>query len=124
MKNYKTAEVGNLAEIGEKYEHGKAFLHNLLGLTSCEISINFMPAGTKAPFNHKHKQNEEVYIFLKGNGTMTLDGETIVVKEGSCVRVQPQARRTMQAKTDMKYICVQAKDGSLVQFGFDDGEIC
>lgn len=74
MANYKSTEIGNLAQIGAKYEHGKAFLHDVLGLTSCEISVNFMPAGAKAPFNHKHKQNEEVYIFLKGEGTMTLDG--------------------------------------------------
>ena len=124
MANYKSTEIGNLANIGAKYEHGKAFLHDELGLTSCEISVNFMPAGAKAPFNHKHKQNEEVYIFLKGEGTMTLDGQTITVQEGSCVRVQPQAVRTMQAKTDLQYICVQAKDGSLAQFGLGDGEIC
>ncbi len=124
MANYKSTEIGNLAQIGTKYEHGKAFLHNALGLTSCEISVNFMPAGAKAPFNHKHKQNEEVYIFLKGKGTMTLDGQAITVQEGSCVRVAPQAVRTMQAKTDLQYICVQAKDGSLTQFGLGDGEIC
>ena len=124
MANYKTTEIGNLAQIGAKYEHGKAFLHDVLGLTSCEISVNFMPAGAKAPFNHKHKQNEEVYIFLKGEGAMTLDGQTITVQEGSCVRVQPQAVRTLQAQTDLQYICVQAKDGSLAQFAFGDGEIC
>ena len=124
MANYKSTEIGNLAQIGAKYEHGKAFLHDALELTSCEISVNFMPAGAKAPFNHKHKQNEEVYIFLKGEGTMTLDGQTITVQEGSCVRVAPQAVRSMQAKTDLQYICVQAKDGSLAQFALGDGEIC
>lgn len=124
MANYKITEVGHLAQIGTKYEHGKAFLHDALGLTGCEISVNFMPAGAKTPFNHKHKQNEEVYIFLKGDGTMTLDGQSVAVKEGSCVRVMPQAVRAIQAKTDMQYICVQAKDGSLVQFGLGDGEIC
>ena len=124
MANYKQTEVGPLAQIGTKYEHGKAFLHDILGLTSCEISVNFMPAGAKAPFNHKHKQNEEVYIFLKGEGTMTLDGQTVTVQEGSCVRVQPQAVRSMAAKTDLQYICLQAKEGSLVQFGLGDGEIC
>lgn len=124
MANYKSTEIGNLAQIGAKYEHGKAFLHDALGLTSCEISVNLMPAGAKAPFNHKHKQNEEVYIFLKGEGTMTLDGQTITVQEGSCVRVAPQVVRSMQAKTELEYICVQAKDGSLAQFAFGDGEIC
>ncbi len=124
MANFKNVEIGALQEIGQKYENGKAFLHDVLGLTSCEISVNSMPKGVKLPFNHKHKQNEEIYIFLKGEGTMTLDNETIQVKEGSCVKVLPNASRTMEAKTDLQYICVQAKVGSLEQFGFGDGELC
>lgn len=124
MANYKKVEIGNLAGVGTKYENGKAFLHDALGLTSCEISVSFMPAGVKLPFNHKHKQNEEVYIFLKGTGVMILDGENVAVQEGSCVRVLPQAVRSMTATTDLQYICVQAKEGSLAQFGFGDGEIC
>ncbi len=124
MANFKNVEIGTIQEIGQKYENGKAFLHDLLGLTSCEISVNSMPKGVKLPFNHKHKQNEEIYIFLKGEGIMTLDNEEIQVKEGSCVKVLPEAKRTMEAKTDLQYICVQAKSGSLEQFGFGDGELC
>lgn len=124
MTNFKNLEIGNLNELGNNYENGKAFLHDLLGLTSCEISVSSMPAGIKLPFNHKHKQNEEIYIFLKGNGTMTLDNEVIEVKEGSCVKVLPDAVRTMESKTDLQYICVQAKSESIEQFGFGDAELC
>ncbi len=124
MTNFKNVEIGNLNEIGTKYENGKAFLHDLLGLTSCEISVSAMPKGIKLPFNHKHKQNEEIYIFLSGEGTMTLDNEVIEVKEGSCVKVEPNAVRTMESKTELQYICVQAKTDSLEQFGFGDADLC
>ena len=124
MTNFKNVEIGNLNEIGTKYENGKTFLHDLLGLTSCEISVSAMPKGIKLPFNHKHKQNEEIYIFLSGEGTMTLDNEVIEVKEGSCVKVEPNAVRTMESKTELQYICVQAKTDSLEQFGFGDAELC
>lgn len=124
MSNFKKEEIGFVSEIGKNYENGKIFLHDLLGLTGCEISVNVMPANVKLPFNHKHKQNEEVYIFLKGEGTMTLDGEIVVVREGSCVKVLPNSIRTMAAKTDLQYICVQAKSGSLEQFGLGDAELC
>ncbi len=124
MTNFKNVEIGKMKEIGKKYENGKAFLHDLLGLTSCEISVSAMPAGIKLPFNHKHKQNEEIYIFLKGEGTMILDNDVIEVKEGSCVKVLPAAVRTMEAKTDLEYICVQAKENSLEQFGLGDAELC
>lgn len=124
MKNFKTVELGKLEEVGKIYENGKAFLHDILGLTSCEISVNAMPSGVKIPFSHKHKQNEEIYIILKGEGIMSLDGEIIDFKEGSCIKVDPIVNRTMEAKTDIQYICVQAKTNSLEQFGFGDGEIC
>ena len=122
--NYKTIEIGKINEIGKNYENGKAFLHDKLDLTSCEISVNNMPKSAKLPFNHKHKQNEEVYIFLKGEGIMTLDGQNVDFKEGTCIKVLPNAVRTMEAKEDVEYICVQAKANSLEQFGFGDGELC
>ena len=122
--NYKTIEIGTINEIGKNYENGKAFLHDKLDLTSCEISVNNMPKSAKLPFNHKHKQNEEVYIFLKGEGIMTLDGQNVDFKEGTCIKVLPNAVRTMEAKEDVEYICVQAKANSLEQFGFGDGELC
>ncbi|OLA75010.1 MAG: hypothetical protein BHW62_03830 [Acinetobacter sp. CAG:196_36_41] len=110
--------------MGEKYENGKAFLHDLLELTSCEISVNAMTAGLKIPFCHRHFQNEEIYIFLKGEGTITVDNKVIDVKEGSCVKIMPKAARTIEAKTDMQYLCVQAKTNSLEQFGLKDAELC
>ncbi len=122
--NYKTIEIGKINEIGKNYENGKAFLQGKLDLTSCEISVNNMPKGVKLPFNHKHKQNEEVYIFLKGEGIMTLDGQNVDFKEGTCIKVLPNSVRTMEAKEDVEYICVQAKANSLEQFGFGDGELC
>ena len=124
MTNFKNAEIGTLAEIGEKYENGKAFLHDLLELTSCEISVNAMTAGLKIPFCHRHFQNEEIYIFLKGEGTITVDNKVIDVKEGSCVKIMPKAARTIEAKTDRQYLCVQAKTNSLEQFGLKDAELC
>ena len=124
MTNFKNAEIGTLAEIGEKYENGKAFLHDLLELTSCEISVNAMTAGLKIPFCHRHFKNEEIYIFLKGEGTITVDNKVIDVKEGSCVKIMPKAARTIEAKTDMQYLCVQAKTNSLEQFGLKDAELC
>ncbi len=124
MTNFQVAEIGKLEELGENYEHGKAFLRGLLDLTSCEISVSSISAGTKLPFRHKHKQNEEIYIFIKGNGIMSLDNEIIEVKEGTCIKILPRCSRTMEAKSDMQYICVQAKTNSLEQSGLNDAELC
>ena len=56
MSNYTTTELGKLENI-INLENGKVFLHDALGLTSCEISMNTVPKGYKVPFNHRHKQN-------------------------------------------------------------------
>lgn len=123
MQNYTKTELGNLAGSINK-ENGKAFLKDALQLTSCEISVNTMPDGTKLPFNHRHMQNEEFYIFISGSGTMTLDNTVIEVQEGTCLKVLPQVSRCMEAKTALQYICIQAKAGSLEQWGLSDAKLC
>ena len=52
MANYAKTNVGNEA---------RAELHEALGLTGAEVSINQLPAGAGVPFVHAHKQNEEIY---------------------------------------------------------------
>ena len=125
MTNYKTTQLGKIDEL-VNLENGKAFLHDVLELTGCEISVNAVPKGFKIPFNHRHKQNEEVYIVLKGEGIITVDGEAVNVKEGSAVKIMPEASRTIENTSDgiFEFICVQAKSGSLEQFGLTDAELC
>ena len=125
MSNYQSTELGKMAEIA-RLEMGKVFLKETLGLTSCEISVNVVPKGFKMPFNHKHKQNEEVFIILKGEGVLTIDGDRIAVSEGSAVRIAPDAVRTIEnsGEGEFQFICVQAKENSLEQYTHSDGVIC
>ena len=125
MKKYSITNFGTMADVA-KTEYGKAFLHDALNLTSAEISVSVMPAGAKSPFNHIHKQNEEIYIFLSGNGKFMVDDEIFDIKPGTAVRVATGAKRAMEntGTTEMQYICIQAKENSLTQFAFADAEIC
>lgn len=125
MTNYKTTEIGKIDEL-INLENGKVFLHDALELSGCEISVNTVPEGFKVPFNHKHKQNEEVYIILKGEGIITVDGTRINVKEGSAVKVLPEASRTIENTGNgiFQFICIQSKQDSLEQFGLGDAELC
>lgn len=125
MTNYKKTELGKIAGL-INLENGKVFLHDVLELTSCEISLNTVPKGFKVPFNHRHKQNEEVYVILKGAGKMTIDGKDIYLNEGSAVKIAPEASRTIEniSEEEFQFICIQAKANSLEQYGLGDGEIC
>lgn len=64
---------------------------------------------------HGNKQNEEIYIFLKGNGIMSVDGEEFPVRVGTCVRVAPGGCRFLEntGDGDLDYICIQAREDSL-----------
>jgi mannose-6-phosphate isomerase-like protein (cupin superfamily) len=104
---------------------GKLFIKDLLQLTGCEISINSMPPGGGMPIYHNHHQNEEVYIFIQGEGQLQIDDETLDVKEGSIVRISPEGERIWRNNSDasLVYIIIQVKAGSLEQYGVNDATI-
>ncbi|MCL2854295.1 MAG: cupin domain-containing protein [Defluviitaleaceae bacterium] len=118
MENFNMAKLGALSNV-----KGKLFLREQLGLTGCEISISKIDAGQTSPFIHTHKENEEIFIFLKGSGVLYIDGQTVALEEGSVVKVKPAGARSLKADSDLVYICIQTKEGSLKQATRDDGVI-
>ena len=90
-------------------------LHDKLGLTGAEVSINNSPAGACVPFVHHHKENEEIYFIFEGKGKMIIDEEEVLLKKGDFIRVSPNAKRQMFAANDMgiSFICIQTKQNSL-----------
>jgi mannose-6-phosphate isomerase-like protein (cupin superfamily) len=104
---------------------GKIFLKEILGLTGMEVSMNKLPANAAMPFWHRHQQNEELYIFLGGTGEFHVDDDVLSIKEGSIIRLKPSARRIFRNTStteDLYFIVIQAKENSLQQYTFTDGE--
>ena len=66
--------MSNYTKIG-KAEGARTELHDKLGLTGAEISVNTLAAGSSVPFVHAHKANEEIYFILSGKGKAVVDGE-------------------------------------------------
>jgi mannose-6-phosphate isomerase-like protein (cupin superfamily) len=118
-KNYQCASIGALQDVQRET------LHDALGLTGAEVSVNRMAAGGSVPFLHSHKVNEEIYVFLKGRGVFQVDGEQFEVQEGSVVRVDAAGKRCIKAADDedLSYLCIQAAAGSLTQFTMTDGVV-
>lgn len=109
----------------ETKKEEKVFLKEALNLTGCEISINNLKENSKAPFFHKHKENEEIYIIISGAAKLIVDNETLEVKEGDCVKVSPEAKRAIETdKSPVSFICVQAKENSLSKWALNDAELC
>lgn len=100
-------------------------LHDALGLTGAEISVNHLPAGGGVPFVHAHKANEEIYGILSGKGKAVIDGETVPLEAGDWVRISPEAKRQFSAAEDseLSYLCIQVKANSLGAYTAGDAEI-
>lgn len=100
-------------------------LHDKLGLTGSEVSVNVLPAGAGVPFVHKHTNNEEVYGVLAGSGELYLDGEVTTIAAGDWFRIAPEGRRAIRAgENSITFVCMQTKVGSLEGFTMTDGVIC
>ena len=101
-------------------------LHDKLGLTGAEVSVNRLPAGAAVPFVHAHKQNEELYGVLEGHGELWIDGEVVELKAGDWFRISPAGKRALRAAADegIAFVCIQTKAGSLEGYTMTDGVIC
>lgn len=115
MKNY---------SIFKKEEGARIELHDRLGLTGAEISINTLPANTNVPFVHSHKENEEIYYIISGNGKFVIDGEELALFAGDFVKVNPQGKRQIFAGEEgISYLCIQVKVNSLEEYTANDAII-
>lgn len=113
MSNYTKTSIG---------DEGRVELHDTLGLTGAEVSINKLPAGAGVPFVHSHKKNEEIYGIISGKGKAVIDGEEVALAAGDWLRVAPAAKRQFSAAPDegIEYVCIQVKEGSLEGFTATD----
>jgi mannose-6-phosphate isomerase-like protein (cupin superfamily) len=103
---------------------GKLFLKQVLGLTSSEISFNSLPAGKSVPFYHKHRVNEEIYVFLSGQGEFQVDDQVCWVHEGTVLRIDPEGVRRLHnssTEQDLLYVVIQARANSQTDHTIQDG---
>lgn len=116
--------ANNFNKIGVKDE-ARVELHEALHLTGAEVSINVLPAGASVPFVHSHKQNEEIYGILEGEGRALIDGECVPLSAGDWLRISPSAKRRFFASESsaIKYICIQVKENSLERYTASDAVI-
>ena len=103
---------------------GKVFLQQLLNLTSGEISLNKLSPQSSIPFYHKHRENEEVYIFVGGEGEFQVDGNIFPIGEGSVIRVAPDGERCLRNSStneDLCWIVIQSRVNSHEGGTIEDG---
>jgi uncharacterized cupin superfamily protein len=68
-----------------------------LGLEQSGLSYQRIPPDYRFPIGHTHKEQEEVYVVVRGGGRFKLDDEVVQVKEYDVVRVSPGTWRGYEA---------------------------
>ena len=117
--NYTAVNIGTFNELKEHVIktpnleiQGKIFLHDLVHLTGSEISYTYIPAGEQLPFFHSHKNNEEVYLIIHGNGEFQINDKVFPIQEGSVIRIGTNASRCYKntGTEPLIIICIQTKE--------------
>lgn len=84
----------------------KEFLSRPMGCKAVGFSfVRYRPGGGAA-YVHRHRVQEEVFITLKGTGSIILDGRRHSMPEGTIMRVSPQVYRAIgnASKRDVVYL--------------------
>jgi hypothetical protein len=76
------------------------FARAKLGLERSGLSYQRLAPGYRAPFGHKHGEQEEVYVLLSGSARLKLDDEIVELKQWDAVRVGPETMRNFEAGPD------------------------
>ena len=74
---------------------GRHFLSRPMGCQAVGMSLVRFKPGEGGAFVHRHKVQEEVYMTLKGTGSIILDGRRHSMPEGTIVRVSPRVNRAI-----------------------------
>ncbi len=132
-KNFAVVDLGSFSDLHQfifdtqespiKWE-GKIFLKQLLNLTSAEISLNTLQPLKSIPFYHKHRLNEEIYIFIRGEGEFQVDDYVFPVCEGTVVRVDCEGERCFRNISDAQELCwivIQSRTDSYPDHTIQDG---
>ena len=83
----------DLEDLGSNFDSAPdlEFRHasKALELEQCGLCYQRIPPDYRFPYGHTHKEQEEIYVVVRGSGRMKLDDEIVEVKEWDVVRVPP-----------------------------------
>ncbi len=73
------------------------FASDALRLERSGLSYQRLAPNFRAPFGHKHKEQEEIYVVLGGSGRVKLDDEIVELKRLDALRVAKATMRAFEA---------------------------
>jgi quercetin dioxygenase-like cupin family protein len=71
-----------------------------LGAQRTGLTLFRIRPGRRSPFVHRHREAEEIYVVLAGEGTVKLGEELRPVRALDAIRIAPQVPRAFEAGPD------------------------
>jgi mannose-6-phosphate isomerase-like protein (cupin superfamily) len=97
IKNLKDAE-NVAADRAEGIEARFARKH----LDSDHLGVSYLSfePGVRSPIGHRHEEQEEAYVVVRGSGRIKLDDEIVEVSQWDVVRVAPEVARAFEGGSE------------------------
>jgi mannose-6-phosphate isomerase-like protein (cupin superfamily) len=83
---------------GERWEARVA--REDLGAERTGLTLFRLRPGRRSPFSHRHREAEEVYVILSGEGLVKLGDEIRAVRPLDAIRISPSLPRAFEAGPD------------------------
>ncbi len=100
------------------------FANDDLGTVDTGLSHQFVKAGKRQAFAHRHEQAEEVYVVIGGSGRVKLDDEIVELASRDAIRVAPGVTRQFEADGEgLELLACGARhdgDGEIIQDWWTD----
>jgi mannose-6-phosphate isomerase-like protein (cupin superfamily) len=64
------------------------------------LSIMKLAPGFRIPFGHKHENQEEVYVVVRGSARVKVDDDVVELREWDAIRFDTDTMRNMEAGPD------------------------
>jgi uncharacterized cupin superfamily protein len=104
MPSYKVANLKEVEDQAPKFGHSPdleaRFAGSALELESSGVSYQRLAPDIRAPFGHKHSEQEELYVVVGGSGRLKLDDDVVELKAWDAVRVAPEVTRAFEGGPD------------------------
>lgn len=76
------------------------FARNPLGCEMTGLALEKVKPGRRVPFGHRHQEQEELYVVVRGSGRIAVGDEVLDVGPMDAIRVAPQTWRCFEAGPD------------------------
>jgi len=101
MADHTRVNLMQLEDMARKFglpeEMSARFAREDLRCEKSGLSFQHYAPGFRAPFGHRHGDEEELYVVAEGSGRIKLDDEVIDLVHWDAVRIAPGVARAVEA---------------------------